>query len=236
MAMIARAGKAILDILFPIECLGCAAEGEWLCSACRGKFPFEINDVCFSCKQAAPGGRTCFSCQRAFPLSYVARFFNYDEPLVKESIQTAKYNYIKDVFEALGDIAAPQLMSKFELLDIDPRALFFVPLPLHRRRLRERGFNQAEVLAKRFARELGATCVNALARRRATLSQADLDEQDRAANIKGAFRCVNPAAVKGTYAVLVDDVATTGATLADAARALKEAGAREVGGLVLAKG
>ena len=234
--MIRQIGKAALDTLFPIECLGCRKEGEWLCQGCAGKIPLLINQVCFLCKQAASGGRTCFSCLREFPLAYVIRFFDYDEPLIKQGIHTAKYNYVRQMFKRFAELVTAHLRFKFDALDIDPRALLFIPLPLHPRRLRERGFNQAEIIARLFADELGGKYLPALTRRRATLPQVGLDESDRKRNIRGAFGCADRAPLAGQYAVIVDDVATSGSTLVAAAQALQDAGVKEVGGLVLAKG
>jgi ComF family protein len=104
-----------------------------------------------------------------------------------------------------------------------------VPVPLHRSRQRERGFNQARQLAK----HLGLPVINALARTRNTASQADLPASKRGANVRGAF--VARAGVDGLTIVLVDDVATTGATLNACAAVLLDAGAREVRALTAAK-
>ena len=229
-------GKFILDTIFPIECLGCAKEGEWLCLACARKIPMEQQDFCFICKQVSLGGRTCFSCTREFPLAQVMRFFDYDEPLVRRAITTAKYSFVEKIFNQLADIAAPHILSKLANSDLDPRAIIFAPVPLHPRRKRERGFNQSEILAKQFAQKCGGRFTQALSRRRATIPQADLDEQDRARNIKGVFSVPGYGVVRGQYVFLVDDVATTGSTLAECANALLSAGARQVNAMVLAKG
>ena len=236
--MIKKACDFILDTIFPIECLGCKKDGEWLCGECRKKIPIEFQEQCFVCKTVSPGGRTCFSCRGEFPLTRVVRFFNYDTPLVRESIGLGKYHYIKALFKCLTDVARPYVADALEGFDfdIDPRALVFVPMPLHARRLRDRGFNQAEIIAQECAEAISAHMVKALARCRATVRQADLDEDDRAVNIKDAFACVDRGAVEGRFVALVDDVATTGATLAEAARTLLASGAREVWGFTLAKG
>lgn len=236
MAIIRTLGKAILDIIFPIECLGCKKEGEWVCGKCTGRIPLETQEQCFICQQAAPGGRTCFACQREFPLARVMRFFNYDEPLVRRAIHTAKYNFVPEALRKITTQALPHLPALLESEDIDPRALIFMPVPLHPRRLRMRGFNQAELVGRAFASACGAQFCAPLARTRFTLPQVDLDEEDRAANLKRAFECIDRAMVAGKYCVLTDDVATTGSTLKACGGVLKEAGAAQVWGLVLAKG
>lgn len=226
----------VLDTIFPIECLGCKKDGEWLCDECVRKIPIEFQEQCFVCKTVSRGGKTCFSCRDEFPIARVVRFFNYDMPLVREGIRLGKYHFIKAFFHRLAEVARPYVADALDGFDIDPRALIFVPIPLHPRRLRDRGFNQAEIVARQCAEAVGAPMVSALARRRATLRQADLHEDDRAVNIKGAFVCTDRTAIDGQFVALTDDVATTGATLVEAARTLLAAGAREVWGFTLAKG
>jgi ComF family protein len=115
-----------------------------------------------------------------------------------------------------------------------PAGAVLVPVPLSRDRERERGFNQAALLAERLARGLGAPFrVRWLARTRATAPQTELDAAARRANVRGAF--VASTAAAGADVVLVDDVLTTGATASECARALRAAGARAVGVLTVAR-
>jgi ComF family protein len=107
-----------------------------------------------------------------------------------------------------------------------------VPVPLHWRRRLARGYNQAEQIARPLAARLGLPCAPLLARRRATPPQSLLGKADRLANLRRAFRVPRPEKVRGLRILLVDDVATTGATLDAAARALKNAGAAAVIALV----
>ena len=110
-----------------------------------------------------------------------------------------------------------------------------VPVPLHPRRLVERGYDQAALLAMPIARRWGVRCApRALVRTRPTPPQASLDRAARSANVADAFRCAMPEKVRGRRVLLVDDVRTTGATLAACADALRRAGAPEVRTLVLA--
>jgi ComF family protein len=103
-----------------------------------------------------------------------------------------------------------------------------VPVPLHPVRRRERGYDQAARLARAFARRAGTPEALVLARTRATRQQARLGARERALNVRGAFRVLTPALVRGRHVALVDDVVTTGATIAAAADALRTAGARRV--------
>ena len=107
-----------------------------------------------------------------------------------------------------------------------PRSRLVAPIPLHRSRLRERGFDQAALLARAAARRFGLPCADLLVRTRPTKAQVGLDRTRREANVRGAFRA--RVAAPGARVCLVDDVLTTGATAADAARALLAAGAAHV--------
>ncbi|KKU13021.1 MAG: Phosphoribosyltransferase [Parcubacteria group bacterium GW2011_GWC2_45_7] len=225
-----------IDTLFPIECLGCKKEGEWLCQDCLAKIPIETKEDCFVCKKPSAGGKTCFSCQRNFSLQSVAWLTDYDNALVHRALHIAKYGYVKAVLVALLNSLVPHLSHKFRFFDLDPRAVMFIPVPLHLRRLRDRGFNQAQIVAESFARATNGICVNALTRRRFTIPQVKLDEADRARNIKGVFKCLDQATVADHYVFIVDDVATSGATLNACGEELQKAGARGVFGLVIAKG
>ncbi len=228
--------KFILDVLFPIECVSCKAEGTWACEACRKRILIKVEDDCLICKRPSPSGKICFACQKSCTLGGLFSFLDYDHLLVKQLLKVAKYGYVKDALNPLIQTVEPYLMSKLGWLEIDPRALVFVPVPLHPRRLRDRGFNQAEIIARRFAEVSGGQFVSALVRRRHLPAQASLDEFDRARNIKGNILCTDPQAIQGKFVCLVDDVVTTGSTLDECGRALRAASASEVWGIVLAKG
>lgn len=236
MGVVKKGWNFVLDAIFPIECLGCKKEGEWICTACLARIPIEVQDFCFACKKVSLGGRTCFSCRRDFPLAGVIRFLDYDEPIVREGIHLAKYSFVRKILNVLCSQIFPYLSPKFDDIEIDPRAFLFVPIPLHKRRLRQRGFNQAEIIAKAIAEHVSAQNQTVLFRKRWTLKQADLQEVDRKVNIKNAFSCSERTKVEGQYICLIDDVATTGSTLSECARVLLNCGAKEVWGLVLAKG
>ncbi|MDO8505295.1 MAG: ComF family protein [bacterium] len=236
LGIIKKVGNFALDTFFPIECLGCGKDGEWICNGCAKKIPLSPQTSCFVCKRTNADGSTCFGCQKEFPVARLFRFFDYDEPIIKEGIRIAKYSFVKEIFKRLIDIAEPHLKAVMDGNDIDPRALLVIPIPLHPRRLRERGFNQAQVIGERVANICGGTFSTSLRRVRATLTQAGLDEADRANNIKHAFACQDSTALRDRYVVLVDDVATTGSTLAECAKTLRKAGVRQVWALTLAKG
>jgi ComF family protein len=141
-------------------------------------------------------------------------------------------------FEKRPDVARPlaaALRRAARVMAADPPEIV-VPVPLHPRRLVERGFNQSALLAAPVARDLGASFLPlGLLRARDTEHQATLDRSTRATNVVGAFRAPRPAAIQGRRALLIDDVRTSGATLAACAEALFAAGARDVRSLVVAQ-
>lgn len=236
MGYLRATASAVLDTLFPIQCLGCQKEGWWLCERCEKRIEIETEDACIVCKVRSENGRTCFSCRKACDLDAVMRFLDYDDLLVQRILQTAKYSHVQQALHCLLKAVEPHVKAKLDQLEFDARAFMYVPVPLHPRRLRDRGFNQSEIIAARVAGAVGGEIKDVLKRLKDRPPQAKLDEFDRAINIKDNIQCTDPAAVAGKYVCLIDDVTTTGSTLDECARTLKRAGAKEVWGLVLAKG
>lgn len=159
-----------------------------------------------------------------------------DHPLLKKAIHTLKYKYAEDLAVALADWMVGAIAHHKMLLG--ESSPLFVPVPLHPRRLRERGFNQADLLARHAAAILAMSYEpQALERIRYTNSQVKSHSRwERLENMTDAFICPDASRCVNHDIVLVDDVCTTGATLDACARALKEAGARTVTAFVLARG
>lgn len=134
--------------------------------------------------------------------------------------------------DPLGDLVAELGLSALPGAPPD----LLLPVPLHRRRERERGYNQALLLSRRLERAWGVpVAAGVLVRRGITAPQADLDAPARRRNVRGAFAVTNPEAIFGRHVVLVDDVLTTGATAGECARCLLRAGASTVGVLTVAR-
>jgi ComF family protein len=196
----------LLDLLFPPRCGGCGRYGAPWCPACAGTL-------------RPPSANTL----AGIPLVAAGRF---DGPL-QQAIHTYKYRPRPQ----LATVLAPPLQRAILAAGVALSALTFVPL--HPRRQRERGFNQAERLATQLASALGIPVLNGLTRVRATPAQVGLSQAERQANLAGAFHWTAtqpPADRLG----LVDDVCTTGATLTAAAEAVAEAGGSIGAFLVLA--
>jgi ComF family protein len=232
MGILLQTVRRAADALFEQDCLLCgeASGADILCRACAGDLPRLPAPHCPRCALPAGDGGPCGRCL-AHPPHYdrTLAAFNYGFPLDK-LIQSFKY----------GHRLALAVMFGRELADLARRAAppaeadLVLPLPLHPARLRERGFNQALELARPVASALGLPLEAAACERiRPTPPQAALSWKKRESNIRGAFRAGREIA--GRRILLVDDVMTTGASLNECARALKQAGAVQVTLLVLAR-
>lgn len=232
----------LAELLFPRECVGCGRNGSFLCDTCRSAIRRKVNHDCPFCREVdTPFGVVCPSCATRHSLDalYAAMPFR-GNPVVEEAVHVLKYEFVTELAEPLGGLLAESVAATDLSL---PDAI--VPVPLHPWRVRFRGFNQssllAEILAKNVTPELPIPIRGDILRRvRFTLPQArSHDAQERRTNLSGAFALRKESSlrkeVKGKIFWLVDDVATTGATLEECARVLKKAGAKKVFGIVLAR-
>jgi ComF family protein len=192
---------------------------EYFCVTCRtpfqNRFPLDETGRC----------RLCRTGTRGFDFAYC---FGAYEGTLRELIHLFKYRGMKP-------LAGPLSAYLSGALPRDQRFDVVVPMPLHWRRRWRRGFNQAELLARRVARSCGIPLKNAVRRIRSTETQAGLSNAKRRDNVAGAFRLKNPRAVQGRHVLLIDDVMTTGATASACALALKRGGAASVTLLALAR-
>lgn len=232
-------GAALLDTLFPIRCLRCHRHGEWICADCREALPLRLDHLCPVChRRPTPYGQTCFECAGKHALDGVFAASTYASPLLSHAIHTYKYGFVSDLARPLALFLASAL-RRFDL----PLPDTIVPVPLHPRRLRFRGFNQSELLAVALAETLVPVLdipilSDALVRTRFTRPQVKTESrEERLANLQHAFAVVpgQEGTVCGRSVWLIDDISTTGATLEECARALKQAGAASVFGIVLAR-
>lgn len=218
----------IKNCVFPIHCLGCGVEGEWLCENCLNKIPRNGVFCCPVCHRSSLLGECCQNClENSFLKKTIAVTVYQDEELIGKIVHNLKYNFAEELTIVLEKIISD--FCKNYKFTVD----YIVPVPLHRKRFAERGFNQAEIIAKILSQTIGIKFLNILERDRPTRQQAKLNRQERIKNTKDAFICKEP--ISGKF-LLVDDVFTTGSTLQECARVLYQAGAEEVSGFTLARG
>ena len=223
---------AALDFVFPISCVGCTTEGAYLCPDCLPRLPALRQPYCALCAQpnSSTPCRWCLTSPLA--LDGVAAAFTM-EGAVRESVLQLKYHQVRGLAPTLAGLMEPAWQAKGLTAEL------VVPVPLHPRRLRQRGYNQSALLAKALSMRLNLPCdESVLVRIRDTGPQVGLSREKRALNVQNCFQASdapNGNAVKGKSVVVVDDVATTGSTLSACAQALRRQGASSVWGLVLAR-
>lgn len=226
--------RALLDTFFPPLCHVCRGHvpdaGELhLCRACRDRNPPIGSPLCPVCGLpfATEGGIDhpcghCLATPRPFEAARSAVRF---EGPVQELIHRFKYGNKVHLSRPLGLITADALSGFVPAGGAD----FIVPVPLHRRRLQERGFNQSQLLGRVLSKRwLIPLSVHNLRRIRWTEPQIGLSADDRRRNVRGAFQVADPSRFRGGRLILLDDVYTTGSTVSECARTLKAAGAGEV--------
>lgn len=219
--------KELWSLLLPVNCVGCQQEGAWICPRCLSALRPHRSELCF-CGQTAVDG-LCPRCRSLTKLEGLTTLFSYAEPTVREIIQHTKYYGHTDALGFFVGQFRRRLISSLPHGDWT-----LVPVPLAAQRLRERGFNQSELLCQHLGDKLWPSS-NLLVRTRETMPQVQLKRRNRAGNVRGCFK-VKPKAEIPAQVILVDDVVTSGSTLGQATRALRKAGAERVWGLTLAHG
>ena len=232
----------ILDLFFPITCLNCGSPKNklanpqgYLCSDCFKKI--EINNwvFCPKCTKKLIGLEPCQT-HKNNPLKVLGAATNYQNDVIKKIIWEYKYNFIEPLANPLNEILKKYYLAVFEqqLINKKPLVTF---IPLHGARFRWRGFNQSEILAKKFANDLNLEFCKTLKRKKFKKPQMKIKGyQARFENIKDSFEIINASQIKNKDIILIDDISTTGATLIEAAKILKHNGAKKIYGLVVAKG
>jgi ComF family protein len=225
-----KLGGAALNLLFPQRCIGCGEEGELLCKSCIQSFLRMMPPICPKCGKPQINGIICPLCIRwKTDLDGIRSPFRFDGVL-REAIHQFKYKNIRTLSKPLAS-----LLSNYYLLNPLPVQVL-VPVPLHPRRIKERGYNQSELLAQEMGKLLRLPVMfDCLIRNKFILPQTKTTSvEERHRNVKGAFSCTS-SKLKGQQVLLIDDVSTSGSTLEACATALKSAGADSVWGLVLAR-
>ena len=231
----------VSDIIFPPQCLACAEiinspERQVFCSPCQEKINFITGSICPICGipfwDSPAGNHICGNCLTNKPYYTQARAVAAFETIIMDSIHKFKYGRIIFTGNALSSFMADFSFPDFDFSEYS----LLVPVPLHIKKLRERGFNQSLLLAKEMGKRHKLPVNFSLLKRcKFTLTQTGLNKTEREKNIKGAFVVADKKKVAGENIILIDDVYTTGATINECARVLLKAGAQKVAALTLAR-
>lgn len=231
-----RISSYLFDLVFPPRCVSCSRYGQLFCDSCAQQvLPASSRQDCHQCGLALPGdlkglGSPCPGCNVA--LGWVGVAALHEGPL-RKAIHTLKYEDGRQLGPSLGryllavtaEAPWPAILRRLDGI---------VPVPLHRDRFLERGYNQAGLLAASISSESAVPLLDSVIERfEATNSQIGLSPPERAENVVGKFRA-NSRLVSGRALLLVDDVYTTGATMGECASVLRNAGAEAVYGIALA--
>lgn len=208
----------ILNLALPEKCLGCQRKNNgYFCPECLNKIP------------------PCFD------NSNILAAAAYQSPVVKKAVWLLKYRRVKKLAEPLAELIFQRLFHshtqcQHPMLTLGNEPLI-IPIPLSKKRLRERGVNQAELIAQHLAGKMSVKMSNNILEKiKHTETQVKVkSRENRLKNLKGTFKVSHPRLLKGKTIILVDDVATTGATLFEAGQVLKKAGAKKVIPIVVAK-
>jgi len=234
--------KFVFDRVLPIDCLGCGQEGGWVCEVCESELSFLL-----------PIWQ-----EAMVPLSGVVAVYSYDQKIVNNAVQVLKYQHADLVSTWMGHKI--DLWLDEGGAGMFPPDAIIVPVPLHYRRRVKRGFNQSESIAWQLGRSLEQPVVNLLKRKKATQPQVSKTRLARIQNVENVFSLIKPriliskcptksalimrkpkwepvkqTEITGRSIILVDDVTTTGATMASCARVLQEQGAKKIYGFAFAR-
>jgi len=211
--------RILLDIFFPKFCFGCQKEGTFLCEDCKSLL--EIS-----------GFHQKYKTENLEDLYFAV---GYQNPLIKKLIQKFKYPpLVKELANPLASLIIDHLQLIGKETSFANAVL--IPAPLEKKRLKWRGFNQAEEIGKVLAEFFKIPILtNVLFKTKNTKSQVELAKEEREKNIKGAFEVKNQNLIERKRIFLIDDIYTTGSTLKEAAQILKTAGAKEIIGIVIAR-
>ncbi|MBI4054121.1 MAG: ComF family protein [Candidatus Doudnabacteria bacterium] len=224
--------RAGTELLFPAACVICGSFAGVLCPVCRQFLQIEKKQICLACNQPSPNGATHPDCRPSALDGFLCcGKFSQIQPLV----HAYKYERASELDLPLAEFIL-EFLKRAELLDFFSAFLLtFVPLSSFRQR--ERGYNQSELLAQRLSGiALLPILEKGLTRQMDTKPQVKLGKEERTVNVRGAFGVDSKLDLKDKNILLLDDIATTGATLNECAKTLKRAGAKAVWALVLARG
>jgi len=242
----------LLDFLFSKRCVVCKKHGSYLCEQCFAFLSFDAKSLCLACNNPSFNNLTHPRCRRKYTIDGCFSALTYNKT-VQKLIYNFKYKpYLADLKTVLSDLFYESIIQNEQFMKLitngEPArnaslssasvagGWILVPIPLSSSKLRKRGYNQSEILAKELSQKFNFPVHDLLSRTRETKTQVGLSNEKRKLNVQGAFSIkTENIKLKTKNILLVDDIATTGSTLLEAARVLKKGGVDKVFGLTLAR-
>ncbi|OHA14309.1 MAG: hypothetical protein A3G49_03650, partial [Candidatus Sungbacteria bacterium RIFCSPLOWO2_12_FULL_41_11] len=227
-SILKQAKTFALDTLFPKICFGCKKEGFFLCKGCFDALNSQIEvQKCPVCSYRNFSGILCQVCRKNSDLTRLLFCHDYKNAVVRELIHAFKYGFLRELADPLSVFLINMVKKNKIRLQ---KTILVVPIPLHSAKLRKRGLNQSELLAKNFAGYFRLNMIaDNLTRNKNTEPQIEMSNfKKRRENITGAFEVLRPEEFKNKKIILVDDVSTSRSTLEEAAKVLKGAGAKSI--------
>lgn len=238
---------SFFDLIYPKRCAGCRKFGAYVCSTCFTYITFTDHGFCTICQKNSIDGLTHPVCSSKFEIDGVFASVVY-VGVVKRLIRQFKYSpYVTDMKNIIEELFYEGVIQKELFTGLLSKKCVFVPIPLHKTRMRQRGYNQSKVLTEGLVKKIGneiykshmIEAADLLERIKETRPQYGLSQQDRLVNMAGAFTIKQKhqkSPEKDEVILLIDDIVTTGATFREAGRVLKRAGYKSVFGVAFAHG
>ncbi len=228
----------LFDILFPKRCVGCKKFGTYLCANCLSSIKQFEEFVCPACLKRSVIGKTHPGCKTPYVLDGLCAGVVY-KGVVKRLVFSFKYEpYTSNLKETMGKLFAEMVGQNEVFISLLSQQPIVIPIPLSSKKLQKRGYNQAELLGRPLAQNFNLEIKSHILKRiKHTKPQFTLDKVSRFQNVKDAFDISDmyKKDVKGATVLLVDDLATSCATLKECAKVLKRKGAKEVYGVTFAR-
>ncbi len=232
----------LLELFFPSFCLGCQKEGTYLCGDCKSTLEISEYNYCLCSKNPIrlQNGSKTEKCNRCRDLKLSGLYFALpykEKSLTRKLIHQFKYQpYIKDLAKNLAELLIEHFIITGKNIEEIWQESILMPVPMETKKLKNRGYNQAEELAKELSKILKVPLIsNNLVKIKKTLPQMKLSAKERQENLKNAFFIKNTKELSGKKIFLIDDVYTTGSTMEECAKTLKEAGIKSVWGIAIAR-
>ncbi|MDD4531812.1 MAG: ComF family protein [Candidatus Pacebacteria bacterium] len=222
--------KQFWDLIFPKKCINCKKEGSYLCEDCLSLK--EINPYRYCLCERMEKKDKCDVCKNRY-LDKLFSAASFENRILKEAVHKFKYGYIKDLSHPLSIL----ILSHLQILEVNlDQSVIIIPVPMTDKKKRRRGFNQSEEMAKIISRATGIPLLSdVLIKNKETAPQMELNKKERMENIKKCFEIKNQEKIKGKTILLLDDVYTTGSTMEECAKKLKQSGAAKVWGMTIAR-